>query len=236
MKTIIRAINFLAFLLGILVISTGTAKAGTDLDDACDILRDRIGWYTAASDVSEKWQISVPIILAVMHQESRFKATAAAKTTTAYGYAQALDGTWGLYVKENNAVGAKRTSFVASADFIGWYMGQTKQRVGVPLDDVAGHYLAYHEGHGGYRSKRWKKNAKLIEIAKDVARRAEVYKEQMRACGMAPAPTTVAGSDGIRVPLAKPFALAEVTPSPPRRKPIDALVAEANIGPRSLTW
>jgi len=32
----------------------GTVRAGTDLDDACDILRDRIGWYTAASDVAEK--------------------------------------------------------------------------------------------------------------------------------------------------------------------------------------
>ena len=236
MKTIIRAINLLALMLCIFAVQTNSAKAGTDLDDACDILRDRIGWFTAASDVSEKWQISVPTILALMHQESRFKATAAAKTTTAYGYAQALDGTWELYVKENGAVGAKRTSFIASADFIGWYMGLTKQRVGLPLDDVAGHYLAYHEGHGGYRSKRWKKNAKLIAIAKDVARRAETYEEQMRACDMAPAPTAVAGTEGFRVPLSKPFALAEVTPDLPRRKPIDALVAEANIGLRSLTW
>lgn len=236
MKTIIRAVNLLAFFVAIVAINTGSAKAGTDLDDACDILRDRIGWYTAASDVSKKWQISVPTILAVMHQESRFKATAAAKTTSAYGYAQALDGTWGLYQEANNAADAKRTSFVASADFIGWYMGMTKQRVGVPLDDVAGHYLAYHEGHVGYRSMRWKKNKELVAVAHDVARRADAYEEQMRVCKMAPTPTTVAGSDDIRVPLSKPFALAKVTPDVPRRKPIDALVAEAYTSPRNLTW
>jgi len=128
------------------------------------------------------------------------------------------------------------TRFVASADFIGWYMTQTKQRVGVPLDDVAGHYLAYHQGHIGYRSKRWKKNTKLIAIARDVARRAAIYEDQMRACDMAPAPTNVAGTGEFRVPLSKPFALAKVTPSVPRRKPIDALVADANISPRNLTW
>ena len=158
MKTIKRAINTLALISVLLGASSGIANAGTDLDDACDILRDRIGWFTAASDVSEKWQISVPTILAIMHQESRFKATAAAKTTSAYGYAQALNGTWDQFKKETNAAGARRTSFVSSADFIGWYMASTKQSVGVPLDDVAGHYFAYHEGHIGYRSKRWKEN------------------------------------------------------------------------------
>lgn len=236
MRRVNRLVNLLALAVVLLMTQIGTVRAGTDLDDACDILRDRIGWYTAASDVAEKWQVPVPTILAVMYQESRFIATAAAKTTTAYGFAQALDGTWERYRTETGAADAERTSFVASADFIGWYMAMTKENIGVPFDDVAGQYLAYHEGHAGYRSMRWKENAALIAASHDVARRAAGYQEQMRACEMPPMPTRVASLEGFPLPVAKPFALANVTPKLPRRKPIDALVAEANIPSVISTW
>jgi len=208
--------------------STGTAKADGTLRDACKLFQKRIGWYTAASDVSAKWQIPVPVILAVIHQESRFKAKAAAKTTTAYGYAQVLDGTWQEYKEETNFDHAVRTSFSDSAEFIGWYMAQTRQRIGIPLDDVAGHYLAYHQGHVGYRSARWKDNPKLVAIAHKVANLAKTYAEQMRNCGKAPS-VTVSEAGAMPIPTSKPFALAEVTLLIPRRKPIDALVAEAII-------
>lgn len=228
-----RTCVILAVLVCALTLGTGPARADTSLKDACSLFEKRIGWFTAASEVSVKWQVPVPVIMAVMYQESRFKAKAAAKTTTAYGYAQVLDGTWQEYKEETNFDHAVRTSFADSAEFIGWYMGQTRQRIGIPLDDVAGQYLAYHQGHVGYRSARWKDNPALVAIAHKVAKLAKTYEQQMRNCGRAPT-VTVAEAGTTPLPASKPFALAEVSAVIPRRKPIDALFAEASV-PRNGT-
>ena len=210
------------------VASVSPAKAASDINNACIIFQERTGWFTAASDVSEKWGVPVPVILAVMHQESRFKASAAAETSSAYGFAQVLDGTWAWYKRAANASTAKRTNFADSANFIAWYMVQTKKKVGLPINDVASHYIAYHEGHSGYRSIRWANNSRLLNISHKVARVAATYEQQLYGCDL-PHPTSLnAALVSAPRPAAKPFALAKVTATLPRRKPIDALVAEAD--------
>jgi len=177
-RTLILGATFACVVAG----STISAQAANKLNDACSLFQQKVGWYTITSEASEKWGVPVSVILAIMHQESRFKSTAAAKTTSAFGYSQALTGTWEEYRAATSTTHAVRTSLTDSADFIGWYMNRTKQKLGLPLDDVAAHYLTYHEGPAGYQSKRWKKQPKLVQIAKGVAERARMYEAQLQQC------------------------------------------------------
>ena len=53
--------------------------------------------------------------------------------SSAYGYAQALEGTWDDYRKDTGRRGADRDDFADSSDFIGWYMhGAAGERAGDP--------------------------------------------------------------------------------------------------------
>lgn len=226
-----RALASIALVVIAAVCSVGPARAASNIHDACTIFQERTLWHAAANEASEKWQVPVPVILAVMYQESRFKALAAAERSSAYGFAQALDGTWGWYKKAVKAETAKRTSFADSADFIAWYMVQTKKRVGLPMRDVAHHYIAYHEGHVGYKSSRWAKKPRLLDISQKVARMASMYEGQLRACDLLHNADADAAPMAAVIPrpAAKPFALAKVRAVLPRRKPTDALFAEADI-------
>lgn len=225
-SSILRVLLFCATFLYVTVELTHTTRAAGNLNNACDLFRERIGWRTITSEASEKWNVPVSVILSVMHQESRFKSTAAAKTSTAFGYSQALDGTWEEYRAATKTTVADRTTLTDSADFIGWYMTRTTEKIGVPLDDVSAQYLSYHEGHGGYQSKRWKKQPKLIKIARNVAKRAEMYERQLYECGFPPPDATAQNAP---VPIGKPVALAEIKTSIPRRKPRSVFAAAAQI-------
>ena len=210
---------------------TPKASAASDIENACTMLKEKAAWYGGAKAAAQKWDVPMPAILAVIHQESRFKATAAAINSSAYGFAQVLDGTWNSYRKANEATTADRTSFADSADFIGWYMSRAEDRIGLPTDDVAAHYLVYHEGHVGYRSGRWEDKPGLLNVAEKVARLASRYEDQLRACNMIhhieeeeqlPMQTAL--------PKPKPFALEKVAAVLPVMKPSDRLVAAAFSG------
>jgi len=201
------------------------ATAASDIENACTIMQERASWHGAAKAAAQKWNVPMPAILAVIHQESRFKATAAARHSSAYGFAQVLDGTWNWYRKANKTKTADRTSFADSADFIGWYMAHAEERIGLPTHDVASHYLVYHEGHVGYRSGRWQAKPRLMNVAEKVARIASRYEEQLRGCDMN-RPTEHSPMTGV-LPKQKPFALQNVAAVLPKRKPDDRLVAAA---------
>ena len=102
--------------------------------------------------------------------------------SSAYGYAQALEGTWDDYRRATGRRGADRDDFADSSDFIGWYMHGANRVNGVAMHDAYNQYLAYHEGkagfaRGSYRAKSW-----LPEVARDVEAWAVVYDRQLRAC------------------------------------------------------
>ena len=98
-------------------------------------------------------------------------------------YAQALDGTWSEYKKSTGRFAARRSSIRDAADFMGWYMTETKRRTRVALSDVRNQYLAYHEGQSGYMRGTYRKKPWLIEIANNVANRSETYRRQLKSCG-----------------------------------------------------
>ena len=89
------------------------SRQPSDVSNACKIFRENPHWYREAKSVESRWRVPVPVQMAIVHQESSFKATARPprrklfavipwkRPTTAYGYSQALDGTWALYRRSN---------------------------------------------------------------------------------------------------------------------------------------
>ncbi len=131
--------------------------------------------------------------MSIIYQESTFdrKARPARKKilgfipgkrpSDAYGYAQALTGTWGEYEK---AIGRnkRRDNFAHAFDFVQWYINQSYQRNKVSKWDYDAHYLNYHEGQGGYSrgthlNKKW-----LLNTAARVDKRAKTYGAQLLEC------------------------------------------------------
>jgi hypothetical protein len=136
----------------------------------------------------------VHVLMATIHQESKFVGNArtphqyvlgvipVGRQSSAYGYSQALDGTWEEYQKDQGARRARRDRIGDATDFMGWYMYNSSQRLGIPLSDARNQYLAYHEGRtgfarGSYNAKPW-----LVEISDRVAARAETYRVQLQGC------------------------------------------------------
>jgi len=213
-------------ILGLMVgtmVSVQPAHSASNIENACKMMQERSGWYRSAVAASQKWQVPIPPLLAIIRQESRFNATAAARGSSAYGFAQALDGTWNRYRHAAKAHNAIRTSFADSVNFIAWYMTETRKRPGLPAEDMAGHYLAYREGIAGFRSTRWAEKPRLISIAQKVAQTAWTYEQQLQNCVLA---DLVPSAPNVSMlPRRKPFSIPEIAPVLPRQKPIDRFVA-----------
>lgn len=170
------------------------ASPPKNLDNVCKIFTEKRSWYKDAVKAAERWQSDVPIIMAIMHQESRFVANAkpprgrilwvlpGLRPSNSYGYSQAKKETWSWYIRDSGRSGARRKDFGDSADFIAWYNRQSAKLAGIPATDAYGLYLAYHEGHGGYRSKSFRNKAWLKNVALKVQRRAANYKTQLSTC------------------------------------------------------
>jgi hypothetical protein len=165
-----------------------------DLDNLCEIFRDKGGWYDDARDASRRWDSPVPVMMAIMHQESRFVAKAkpprkkifgfipGPRPSDSYGYSQALKSTWRSYERSAGNYGADRDDFGDAIDFIGWYNHQSKRRNGIRPDDAYRLYLAYHEGHGGFARGSFRNKDWLLSVARKVERRSSLYTGQLAAC------------------------------------------------------
>ncbi len=134
--------------------------------------------------------------LAIIKQESSFTHDAkpdrkkrtilffipGSRPSSAYGYAQALDETWDEYRRQSGNRGADRDDFDDATDFIGWYVNRTGRLTGIGPHNYKAHYLAYHEGAGGYSRGTWRKKKWLIETANQVQRNASRYESQIKSC------------------------------------------------------
>ncbi|MEE8397504.1 MAG: transglycosylase SLT domain-containing protein [Desulfobacterales bacterium] len=164
------------------------------IDNVCDIFGENGKWYKAARKSYKRWGIPIHIQMALLHQESKFESDARPPRTSclwifpgprpssAYGYAQAIDATWKEYQKSTGRGGADRDDFGDAVDFAGWYSNRSHKRCGISKQDAYGLYLAYHEGHGGYNRKTYKKKAWLLQVARKVEARAQRYKRQLESC------------------------------------------------------
>jgi hypothetical protein len=163
--------------------------------DACRMKDERPRWFRAMQRTENKWGVPVSVQMATIARESSFQHDARpmkrvgsglfsrnVPRSSAYGYAQAIDGTWDWYKADTGHRRADRTDFDDASDFIGWYMNHNAQVNGVSHRDAYNQYLAYHDGitgyaRGSYRSKAW-----LPEVARDVEAWATLYDHQLRGC------------------------------------------------------
>jgi hypothetical protein len=165
-----------------------------NLNDSCSIFREKDDWYEHANDSYKKWGVPVHVQLAIMYQESRFVSDAEAPDDTllgfipwgqissAYGFAQVLDATWDGYIDATGNWGADRNDFEDATDFIGWYGNMSHKKLGISKWDAYNQYLAYHEGHGGWKRKTYNRKKWLPKVARKVERRAARYAAQLKRC------------------------------------------------------
>lgn len=104
------------------------------------------------------------------------------RPSTAYGYCQAVNGTWKNYLQETGNTSAGRANFRDAMDFIGWYTNVSHDELGISKWDGYNQYLAYHEGQVGYSRNSHNKKRWLLRVAQKVHDTSEVYALQLRDC------------------------------------------------------
>ncbi|MBT9247202.1 lytic transglycosylase [Gemmobacter fulvus] len=173
----------------------GRFSAPRNLDDACAILRERPEYYRAMKATERRWGIPIHVQMATIHQESKFIGNAQTphrfalgiipmgRQSTAYGYSQALDGTWEEYQQETRRRSARRDRIEDATDFMGWYMDGTEKRLGVPKWNARDQYLAYHEGRTGFANGSYNAKSWLVDVAARVQTRSQTYAAQLSGCG-----------------------------------------------------
>ncbi len=178
----------------LLVVSACTTSPPQNVTNICAIFREKDGWYDDAADASDEWGSAIPVMMAIIYQESRFQASARPPRTrifgfipgprpsSAYGYSQAKTTTWDEYKQSAGRFGADRDDFSDAIDFVGWYNEQSSKRSGISLQDTYGLYLAYHEGHGGYNRATYLQKPWLVKVAHKVQASADSYQTQLVAC------------------------------------------------------
>ena len=184
----------LAVLLALVSCGGGQNQAPRNLDDACSVLDQRRNFLSAMQSSERRWGVPVHVQMAAIYQESKFIGNARTphqyalgvipmgRQSSAYGYSQALDGTWEEYQKEQRRRGAKRDRIGDATDFMGWYMSQSNQKLGISLADAEAQYLAYHEGRTGFAKQSYLDKPWLVDVAAAIGRRATMYQEQLSYC------------------------------------------------------
>jgi hypothetical protein len=193
MTRVFRTIVLCALVAGC---GSGNYSAPRNLDDACAIARERPQYMRAMERTERRWGVPVHVQMATIYQESKFIGNARTprryalgvipmgRQSSAYGYSQALDGTWDDYLEDRGRFGKRRDDIDDATDFMGWYMRETHESLGIALDDARNQYRAYHEGRAGYRRGRYRSKSWLVRVAGEVAARADTYQVQLAVCGI----------------------------------------------------
>lgn len=181
-------------LMGAMLLVGCTTSQPRNVNDICDIFETKRGWYDDAADARDEWGSPIPVMMAILHQESRYDAKAkpprkkilwvipGPRPSSSFGYTQALSETWDVYKRDAGNYGADRDDFDDSIDFVGWYNHQSYRRNGIRKDDAYHLYLAYHEGQGGFKRRTFKNKQWLKDVAKKVSRQSSRYTTQLQGC------------------------------------------------------
>ena len=184
----------LAIIATVMLVSACATSPPEQTDNVCDIFREKSGWYADARESRARWGVPISVSMAFMHQESRFVATAkpprkklwgfipGPRPSDSYGYSQAKNSTWEWYQRSTGNYGADRDDFGDAIDFIGWYNNVSNKQLGIDKQDAFRLYLAYHEGHGGYRKQSYRSKEWLVDVARKVDRQANRYNSQLQDC------------------------------------------------------
>lgn len=102
--------------------------------------------------------------------------------SSAYGYAQVLDGTWEEYLRKTGEYWRVRHDFADATDFIHWYISRATRINGVSTSDAHNLYLNYHEGPTGFARKSHANKPWLLKTATGVQIRSQNFREQYERC------------------------------------------------------
>ena len=183
------------YLLVLFLFITGCVNDRSfNTSNICDIFKTNPKWKSYTEDTKDKWGVPVSLQLSFIQQESSFQRTArpprkkvlgiipGLRASSAYGYSQALDGTWNEYKQATGNSKADRKSFKDASDFIGWYIDGSYRLLKISKNDVYNQYLAYHEGRGGFQKKSFNKKNWLLQVAQKVENQAKEYSKQIKKC------------------------------------------------------
>jgi len=188
-KKILKNSFYYIFVIFFLVSCSSIPKYPSN---ACKIFGEKYLWYKHSKKSSEVYDVPIYVILAFVKKESGFNRWAKPKRkklfkivpykrpSSSFGYSQAVKKTWEQYKNETNNPLASRVRFKDSVDFIGWYTNKTEKILKISKKDSFRQYIAYHEGWGNY--KNYKKNTKVISLAKKVELQTNKYKKQLLNC------------------------------------------------------
>ncbi len=179
-------------LILIFLLISQCSSVPSNISNSCSIFEERYLWYKHAKKSEQKWGTPVYLQLAIIKMESSFdwlakpprqklfKILPYKRSSSSFGYSQAIKGTWKQYKDETGNKFASRTRFKDSVDFIGWYTNKTENILKVSKNDAFMQYIAYHEGWGNF--KNYKNNNKVINLAKRVEKQSNIYKQQLSEC------------------------------------------------------
>lgn len=191
----ITATLLLLCLTSILLTLGGCAtQRPRDIGNICAIFEQKPSWYSDAQRSQRRWGVPTSTLMAMMWQESRFQPTVKPprerllgiipwmRPSTANGFSQATYETWWQYQDYTDNFAARRSNFKDAIDFVGWYSYLSHKKLGIPLNDTYGLYLAYHEGWGGYAARSYRRKRWLIEVSRRVQEQANRYHDQLVRC------------------------------------------------------
>ena len=186
--------QFSFFLSLFLITACASTGPPVSTSDVCKIFKEKRSWYKAAKKNEDRWDIPVSVTMAIIKQESSFIAAAKPGRTkllgfipwkresSAKGYAQAIDGTWELYLKDRGSWFKSRNDFDDAVDFTGWYNSKSIKQLKIEKHNARALYLAYHEGRGGYRRGSHRTKPWLLVVADKVQRQSDRYNLQYQKC------------------------------------------------------
>ena len=170
--------------------------APQSINNVCAVFAQNDGWMTnwqrSAGRAERKYGIPVPVMMATIRNESGFRHNArpprkyylgfipGKRASSAYGYSQALDGTWAQYLSESGNLGARRSNFDDAVDFVGWFHAKTVATYAVSPSDAYKLSLAYHAGWGAFGQGRSSSTGQAY--ARATAKTAAGYEGQLRGC------------------------------------------------------
>jgi len=180
------------FIILVFALLSACSSIPSNTSNSCTIFDERYLWYKHVKSAEKKWGTPVHLQLAIIKMESDFdrlakpprqklfKVIPYKRPSSSFGYSQAIRGTWEQYKNETGNKFATRARFKDSVDFIGWYTNKTELLLKIQKNDAFRQYVAYHEGWGNY--KNYKKNKKIIRLAKRVEKQSNLYRKQLSQC------------------------------------------------------
>ena len=179
---------------GCSMLDRNSDRQPSSTNNICRIFADRPHWYRATQASEARWGAPAWLQMAIIWRESGFRQNVRpprsyllgivpwGRQSSSHGFTQAVDGTWKWYMDSTGNRGAERDDFADSADFVGWYVQKTHQSNGIAKTDAYRNYLAYHEGHGGYRKGTYRNKPSVLKAASEVGGMAQRYRQQLRSC------------------------------------------------------